>query len=209
MTSRIRAAVLIAVDLASWVTATLLATLLRYDVPLQGLEVPSGLTMLVLGLSLGALQILTGLAAQSYSGRNRLGGYADFVTVCVSSLVPALVGAISLGLFDSRPIAVSIPLIALPGAVVLMLVGRGALRAARDWRAKSGPAPDQAQRVVVFGAGDASEQLIRSLNRSQHSIYLPVAWLDDDQAKSRRRIDGVRVRGTRHDVAQVAHELRR
>ena len=29
--------------------------------------------------------------------------------------------------------------------------------------------PDKARRVVVFGAGEASEQLIRSLNRSHHS----------------------------------------
>lgn len=87
-----------------------------------------------------------------------------------------------------------------------MLVGRGVLRGIRDWRAKGGPAPDQAKRVVVFGAGEASEQLIRSLKRSPHSCYLPVALLDDDRAKARRRIDGVHVRGSRHDVARVAHE---
>jgi len=103
-----------------------------------------------------------------------------------------------------RPLAASIPLIALPGALILMLIGRASLRGIRDWRAKRRPNADHAQRVVVFGAGEAAEQLVRSLNRSQHSCYIPVALLDDDPAKARRRIDGVHVRGTQRDVAEVA-----
>jgi len=206
MTSRIRGAILIAVDLVSWVIATVFATFLRYDVPVRGFEPLPARAMLALGLGLALLQVLTGLFLHAYSGRNRLGGYADFVTVCVSSLIPALVGFIWLSLISSRPIAVSISLIALPGALVLMLVGRGVLRGIRDWRAKGGPAPDQAKRVVVFGAGEASEQLMGSMDRSHHSCYLLVALLDDDPAKGRRRIDGVHVRGTRHEVAPVAHE---
>ena len=184
MTSRIRAAILIAVDLASWIAAAFFATFLRYDVPSQGFEPLPARAMLALGLGLSVLQVLTGLFLHAYSGRNRLGGYADFVTVCISSLIPALVGFTWLSPISSRPIAVSIPLIALPGALVLMLVGRGFLRGIRDSRAKGGPAPDEAQRVVVFGAGDPSEQLIRSMNRSHHSCYLPVALLDDDPAKA-------------------------
>ncbi len=206
MTSSRRAAILIAVDISAWIIATIAATFLRYDVPVRGLEPVPMRAMLALGVVLALLQVLTGLLVHAYTGRNRLGGYADFVTVCISSLVPALAGFIWLELISSRPIAISVPLIALPGALVLMLVGRGTLRGIRDWRAKGGPAPDQSQRVIVFGAGDASEQLIRSLNRSHHSCYVPVALLDDDRAKARRRIDGVHVRGTRHDVARVAHE---
>lgn len=208
MTSRIRAAILIAVDSTAWIAATVLATLLRYDLPVRGFE-PLPLpvrAMLTFGMALATLQVLTGLSLRAYGGRNRLGGYADFVTVCISSLVPALVGFLWLEMVRSRPIAISIPLIALPAALVLMLVGRGGLRAVRDWRAKRGPALDQAQRVVVFGAGEASEQLIRSMNRSRDSSYLPVALLDDDPAKSRRRIDGVHVRGTRNDLARVAQD---
>lgn len=204
MTVRIRAAILIALDAISWLFAILSATLLRYDFPLRGFEPVPARAMLALGLVLAVLQVLTGLAAHVYSGRNRLGGYADFVTVSVSAVVPALLTTLWLIVVTPRPLAASIPLIALPGALILMLIGRAVLRGIRDWRAKRGPSADHAQRVVVFGAGEAAEQLIRSLNRSQHSCYIPVALLDDDPAKARRRIDGVHVRGTQRDVADVA-----
>lgn len=83
MTSRIRAAILIAVDLASWVAATILASFLRYDVPMRGFEPVPARATLVLGLSLALLQVLAGLLLRACSGRNRLGADADFVVVCI------------------------------------------------------------------------------------------------------------------------------
>jgi FlaA1/EpsC-like NDP-sugar epimerase len=38
------------------------------------------------------------------------------------------------------------------------------------------------------------------------SGFCPVALLDDDKAKQRLRLDGLRVRGTRHDIDEVAHK---
>lgn len=204
MTRTIRAAILIGADVLSWMVATALAAMLRYDFALNGLDpVPLRLA-LALGLAMGTIQVAAGLLVHNYSGRNRLGGYADFVSVTISSLVPTTLAFLWLVSTTPRPLAMSIPLIALPTALVLMLVSRGVLRGVRDWRAKQGPSEDEAERVVVFGAGEAAEQLIRSLNRSPSSRYLPVAILDDDPAKSRRRIDGVHVRGNRHSVASVA-----
>ena len=84
-----------------------------------------------------------------------------------------------------------------------MLAARAVLRAFRDRRRQ--PAEDQAP-AIVFGAGDAAEQLVRSMNRSAGSKYRAVAILDDDPHKARRRIDGVRVVGTRDDIARVAQE---
>ena len=39
------------------------------------------------------------------------------------------------------------------------------------------------------------------------SPYLPVGLLDDDPGKRHLRISGVRVLGTRHDLAEVARLL--
>lgn len=61
--------------------------------------------------------------------------------------------------------------------------------------------------ALVFGAGEAAEQLVRSLNRSPNSRYRAVALLDDDLRKARRVIDGVRVVGTREALPRVAADL--
>ena len=58
--------------------------------------------------------------------------------------------------------------------------------------------------VLVFGAGEAGAQLVRSMLRNPNSHYRPVALLDDDPSKAKLRIQGVPVRGTRQDIVSVA-----
>ena len=55
-----------------------------------------------------------------------------------------------------------------------------------------------------MGAGVAGSQLVRQMRADASSPFLPVALLDDDRTKRQLRIEGVRVRGTRADLASVA-----
>lgn len=70
-----------------------------------------------------------------------------------------------------------------------------------------------AQRVLIFGAGSAGQQLLQSMiitGRLRHGggrragDLLPVGLLDDDRARQRLRILGVPVLGTGADIARVA-----
>ena len=74
----------------------------------------------------------------------------------------------------------------------------------RSWRNRSAVHRPSDKRVVIFGAGEAGQRLLRSMMRDPHSGYFPVALLDDDRRKRRLRIDGVAVRGTRDDIDEVA-----
>ncbi|MGR9099430.1 MAG: nucleoside-diphosphate sugar epimerase/dehydratase, partial [Gammaproteobacteria bacterium] len=49
------------------------------------------------------------------------------------------------------------------------------------------------KRTLIVGAGAAGEMLVRDLLRDTDSTYLPIAFLDDDQNKKHREIQGVRV----------------
>jgi FlaA1/EpsC-like NDP-sugar epimerase len=86
-------------------------------------------------------------------------------------------------------------------------LGIGARRASQLGQAGRTGITDQpsAQRVIVFGAGEAGRRLLHSMMHDQGSGFFPVALLDDDRTKQRLSIDGVRVRGTRKDIADVAH----
>lgn len=74
-----------------------------------------------------------------------------------------------------------------------------ATRADRD--AKSG---DRRKRVLVLGAGDAGEMIMREITRIYAHRYEPIGFLDDSPAKLNERIHGVPVIGVLDDVALLA-----
>jgi FlaA1/EpsC-like NDP-sugar epimerase len=63
------------------------------------------------------------------------------------------------------------------------------------------------KRVLVFGAGDAGEMIVRQMRNTLHS-WKPVGFVDDDPLKIGRRIHGVPVLGTRKDLGQIIAKVR-
>jgi FlaA1/EpsC-like NDP-sugar epimerase len=59
--------------------------------------------------------------------------------------------------------------------------------------------------VVIVGAGDAGQLVIRELQRNRALGYTPIGIIDDDARKRNLRVHGVRVLGT---TAELAHVLR-
>jgi FlaA1/EpsC-like NDP-sugar epimerase len=59
--------------------------------------------------------------------------------------------------------------------------------------------------VVIVGAGDAGQLVIRELQRNRALGYTPIGIVDDDTRKRNLRVHGVRVLGT---TAELAHVLR-
>jgi FlaA1/EpsC-like NDP-sugar epimerase len=57
------------------------------------------------------------------------------------------------------------------------------------------------KRILLFGAGDAGEMIVRDMLR--HRDYQPVGFLDDDPEKVGKRIHGIPVLGTREDLPRA------
>lgn len=55
--------------------------------------------------------------------------------------------------------------------------------------------PADAKRVLIYGAGDGGELLVRELRNNQELGLVPVGFIDDDPNKQGRMIHGVRVLG--------------
>lgn len=64
--------------------------------------------------------------------------------------------------------------------------------------------------VVILGAGTTGQRVARALTRTPLDGLHPIGFFDDDPAKRRRRIAGVRVRGTSDEMAAFAqrHDVR-
>ncbi len=81
-------------------------------------------------------------------------------------------------------------------ALVMLLLLTGSRIAFRFFRqvlpAANG---DQSRRVLIYGAGDAGELLLRELLNNRDLCYTPVGFMDDDPKKQGKVIHGFRVFG--------------
>jgi UDP-GlcNAc:undecaprenyl-phosphate GlcNAc-1-phosphate transferase len=59
------------------------------------------------------------------------------------------------------------------------------------------------RRVLIYGAGDGGELLLRELRNNRELNLSPIGFLDDDPAKSGKVIHGLRVFGGNGDLASV------
>jgi FlaA1/EpsC-like NDP-sugar epimerase len=62
--------------------------------------------------------------------------------------------------------------------------------------------------VVVVGAGDAGQVVLRELLRNRALGYAPIGLVDDDPRKRNMRLHGVRVLGTTADLPRILRENR-
>ena len=68
---------------------------------------------------------------------------------------------------------------------------------------KSKRAEKEMERTLIVGAGDAGEQILRSILASKKSSYLPIGFVDDNSAKQGITIHGLKVLGKIDDIPLV------
>lgn len=92
-------------------------------------------------------------------------------------------------------------------ALVMLLLLAGSRIAFRFFR-KVIPAVGTAngRRVVIYGAGDAGELLLRELLNNRELRYAPVGFIDDDPNKHGKLIHGFRVFGGNGSLARIISE---
>jgi FlaA1/EpsC-like NDP-sugar epimerase len=61
--------------------------------------------------------------------------------------------------------------------------------------------------VLIVGAGDVGELVLRTMLRSRPAAYRPVGFLDPDPATRNRTLHSVRVLGTPDDLAAITGKL--
>jgi FlaA1/EpsC-like NDP-sugar epimerase len=148
-----------------------------------------------------AFQTMIGFSSFLYRGRH---GYGTFEEVRAVALTVFMVTGVLLTIdsaLPERPLPLSIVLVGGPLALIVMCASRYLRRLLVDRRLR--PDATVAEPVLLFGAGEAAERLVRSMLRERNSQYLPVGLLDDDPRKRHLRIEGVPVLGTSGDLGSV------
>jgi FlaA1/EpsC-like NDP-sugar epimerase len=62
--------------------------------------------------------------------------------------------------------------------------------------------------VVIVGAGDAAQLILREMLRNPALGYTPIGLIDDDPRKKNLRLHGIRVLGTTAELRDVLHDRR-
>lgn len=188
-------------DGLSWVIAVPVAVLLRFDNN-PGPEMLN--RALLIGMCLGVFQILLGYLIQAVRGRDIIGSFNEVFTVVSSSAVVALLGMIFIFLASPPSLPRSVPMIAWAIVIGLLLGGRFALRAYRQRSLFS----KNGERVLIYGAGDSGEQIVRQMLLDSNAKFTPVGFLDDNPRKRRLRIQGIRVLGNLQGLEKVVRGTR-
>jgi UDP-GlcNAc:undecaprenyl-phosphate/decaprenyl-phosphate GlcNAc-1-phosphate transferase len=139
-----------------------------------------------------ALKIVVFLASGVYRGIWRYTSLSDLVGIGRAALLSSVLAAVGIVLtwrtyqFSRGVLVVDLLLL-----LILMTVSRTAFRVAR--RLLPAPRTSDGRPVLIYGAGDAGELLLREIFNNGNLGYLPVGFIDDDPKKAGKLIHGLRV----------------
>lgn len=193
---------LAALDVSSWLLATVVILGGRYDFTLPPAQWSGVLWYAVVA---AVLQVGVGLVMRLYRGVGRIGSFSEATAAArVVALVGLIVGLWSLLLSPDLPrgVVLTVPL----GALALM----GAVRiAARAIVARSLRLQRRASRegVLIYGAGNAGRQLGHLIFSDPDAPYHVMGLVDDDRSKRHLRFDFGRVLGDRSALITLADNL--
>ncbi|MGA4670812.1 polysaccharide biosynthesis protein [Propionibacteriaceae bacterium Y1923] len=188
-------------DMASWALATTFMVAERYN--FHVLTADERQVIYQYAVLAMALQLVIGFLTKLYRGRHTIGSFDEAVNIAAVTII---IGGGLMGFFYffappgyPRGVTVLVPF----GAVVLMTAGRFVIRTI--FSSINSSTRDKAQDVIVYGAGNAGQQLARLLAYDPDAPYRIVGFVDDDRDKRHLRIHGARVLGTGDDLVKVAN----
>ncbi|MEP7211773.1 MAG: hypothetical protein ABI791_01775 [Acidobacteriota bacterium] len=151
------------------------------------------------------LKLFAFLAAGVYRGLWRYTSVGDFITFAKGVLAGSVLSVVAVLLvyrFQNFSRAVFV----VDGLILLTLImaSRMAFRVIRELL----PAPhhNEGRRVLIYGAGDGGEMVLRELRNNANWNYQAIGFLDDDPLKKDKVINGLRVYDTNGSLRKVCRE---
>ena len=151
------------------------------------------------------VKMATFLVVGVYRGLWRYTGLDDLVVFAKAVVLSSVLSVLAV-LFAFRFEGFSRTVFIIDGLLMFMFLA-GSRLAFRLFRqvipvAKS----PEGRRVLIYGAGDGGELLLRELLNNRALKYAPVGFLDDDPAKNGKLIHGLKVYGGNGDLDSVCRQ---
>ncbi|MGI9614327.1 MAG: polysaccharide biosynthesis protein [Acidimicrobiales bacterium] len=189
------------IDVLAWLVALAAATATRYSIAQSEVDWPN---LFLLVIVAAAATVLLSRLPAFHPGRSRRGSIDDAQNAFTVWMIVSPLVLVANYFVLGRPVPTSAVALGLPLALLVMFGARIGWRVAFE-RIRRPSRNRNCKRVIVFGAGDGGEQIVKAMLRDSNSEFLPVAMLDDNH--DRRSISGVPAYGGRNDIAAVAQKV--
>ncbi len=195
----------VAVHVLLWSAALVFSALLRFEFEIPPAYVVILPKLLVLST---VVRVIVHWRVGLFHGLWRYSGSRDLRSIIAAATVSSLAYA-ALWAF-AQPNTFPRSIFVLDWAFSILVTGgmRFFIRTVREVTIENTLSDDGTpkRRVLVLGAGDAGEMLMREMTRSYARRYIPLGFLDDNPAKHGEHIHGVPVLGPIARVVDIAKD---
>ena len=141
-----------------------------------------------------------------YKGEWRYVGISDLIKIFQATLIGSMISVITL-VFLFRFQGYSRFVFINDFIITLLLIGgvRSLIRVLKEYFSSVGISKRRANDIpiLIMGAGDAGELLIREIKNNKKLRYLPIGFVDDNREKLGKVIHGMPVLGNRDDIPEL------
>lgn len=193
--------VVVSMHVVATVLSNYAAFWLRFDGRIPDWALTLFLTMLPI---LVPIRMLALMACRAYHGLWRYASISDLANILAGVFTgTAAFYVVCVWIFGLNNYPRSIYVI----DSTLLILFLGGVRLSRRLCTEYRPSARK-KRIVVYGAGDAGEMIVRDMKHSPSYDYEPIGFVDDDMAKVGRRIHGLPVLGTGAHLPAVVERER-
>jgi FlaA1/EpsC-like NDP-sugar epimerase len=146
------------------------------------------------------IQLVTYWFFGLYRGIWRFASVPDLIRIIKAVVVSTALIALILFFYNRM---VGIPRSVFPLHALLLIAILGGSRLLYRWIRNKSRNDSGAQRVLIVGAGQAGEGLVRDMLRGATQQYKPIAFVDDDERKHGQEIHGIRVIGSSKNIVKL------
>ncbi len=201
-TAKTRILFFLTVDILLIVFSVWLAFLLRFDgkVPIEQVLNLKNLIGLALVFSLPAFYFL-----KLYSFSWSYVSTQELISLFKASIISFALSGAGILIFRDLPRFSGFPRSTLFISYFLIFFFCGTIRLSKRLYTQTFQTKSKGdkERTLIVGAGDAGEQILRSISSSKSSPYLPIGFIDDNPIKQGLIIHGLRVLGKIKDIPEL------
>ena len=178
--------------------------MLRFEFAIPPLYLHNAARWLVLLLVVrGAVHLTFGL----FHGLWRYSSSRDLIGLVKASVLSTAIFALAVFFLGPPGLPRAVIIMDWLGSIVIVGGVRFTVRAIREIAVQvSKPPPEGRKKILIVGAGDAGEMLLREINRTHAAKYEPLGFVDDNRMKLGERIHGFPVLGNIAEVPKIVEQ---
>ncbi len=154
-----------------------------------------------------AASIVVFFLCRMYNGMWRYASFADFIRTFVGSMISSVLHTVLITVIFSR-MPLSYYILGAGFQFVLLVAVRFAARFLNILRRRHEPQQGESKNVMLIGAGNAAQMILRDMTRANEISDRVVCIIDDDPNKWHRTLDGIPIVGGRDEILNAAKQYK-